>query len=70
MDKKIWLLGIGEGSVLNVIIDEELFEYTEKYSAQLYDLYIMGFDEEEISLKLFKQCYGDILRYFLNIFEY
>ena len=70
MDKKIRLLGIGEGSVINVIIDEELFEYTEKYSAQLYDLYIMGFDEEEINLKLLKQCYGDIPRYFLNIFEY
>ena len=70
MDKKIRLLGIGEGSVINVIIDEELFEYTEKYSAQLYDLYIMGFDEEEINLMLFKQCYGDILSYFLNIFEY
>ena len=69
MDKKIRLFGIGDGSVINVIIDEELFEYTEKYSAQLYDLYIMGFDEEEINLKLFKQCYGDILSYFLNIFE-
>ena len=70
MDKTIKFFGIGEGSVINVIIDEELLECIEKYSKQLYDLYIMGFDDEEINLRLLKDCLGDIQRYFQNIFEY
>ena len=67
---KIKSFGITKNSFINVTIFEELFEYVKKYSFQLYYLYQMGFDEEEIDIGLFKQCMGNIPYYFKNIFEF
>ena len=69
-NEKIKSFGITKNSFINVTIFEELFEYIKKYSFQLYNLYQMGFDEEEIDIGLFKQCMGDIPYYFENIFEF
>ena len=63
-------LGIQENSIINVSFHEELHEYIEKYSKQLHQLYVMGFDEEEIDIRILKGCLGDIPYYFKNIFEY
>ena len=67
-DIKIKSLGIGENSEVNITIYEELFEYTKKYSKELYELYEMGFDDEEIDIMLFKNCSGSIPNYLRHIF--
>ena len=62
-------LGIKADSIINVSFHEELFEYIEEYSKQLHLLYEMGFDEEEIDIRILKQCLGDIPYYLRNIYE-
>ena len=46
---------------------EDLFEYIEKYNEQLKQLIEMGFDEEEIDIRLLKLCMGKIPYYLRNI---
>ena len=62
------ILGIKEGSILdldleNVINDDDVFDYKEKYKDQIYKLKIMGFKENEINLYRLNECSGDIQLY-------
>ena len=66
-DAKINSFGIKENSIINVIVYEDLFEYIEKYNEQLKQLIEMGFDEEEIDIRLLKLCMGKIPDYLRNI---
>ena len=50
-----------------MIVFQELFEYIEKYIEQLKQLIEMGFDEEEIDIRLLKLCMGKVSDYLKNI---
>ena len=65
-DKTLESFGVKNDSLIIVHIDEDIYKLIKEYEIQLNQLYKMGFYEEEIDLKLLKQCMGSLEQYFKN----